>query len=367
MKIATLFAENDQVIQLHKQNKELEICVISEIPTDWIKKSKLYPCLSLHKAIHMYHEGKIDRFLVFPILKKNLSFFYEDVLKQDINEEDILYVSLSQMVNNDFHLESFVTFRDRADLDYVSIHVMDCCNLKCAHCSSMSGLVKQEMNISFSKTSYSIYQLSHVYESVNYIQIIGGEPLLNDRIQEYCLLLRECFPYAFIEIVTNGTLLLSQHQNFFDMLNAIDVALLVSYYPINASYIDRINAMLRNNDITYTISDKIICFEKYYDFSGTSDINQTFWNCQSAQYCKNGLTLYEDYIYPCVAPISLFRADVITDSTLYGIRISEHTSRQDVNSLVKPLEICKYCHMDQFQKWHQLENNELNCWESWSI
>lgn len=367
MKIAVLFAEGAQIRQLQEQNAMVEILIISEIPTNWIKNSDAYQNLSLHKAIHMYQEGEISKFLIFPALKKNLSFFYEDVLKPDINEDDILYVSLEQMINSELYIKGFTRFRERTDLDFISVHVMDRCNLKCAYCSSMSGLVTNGMKISFSKTKSAIYQLGCMYKSVNYIQILGGEPLLNDMLLDYCGILRDCFPYSYIEIVTNGTLILRQKQEFFDVLKALDIAVLVSYYPVTATSIDEINLLLCKNDITYTISEKITHFEKYYDFSGISDIDKTFRNCQAAQYCKNGLTLFEDYIYPCVAPIALNRAEIIANPSIYGIHISEHTTRQDINSLIQPLQICKYCHMDQFQKWRQLESNEIDCWESWSI
>ena len=367
MNIALLFAGSVQISRLQELNGIEKIYIISEIPTDWMNNSEAYQYLSLHKAIHMYHKSEISKFLIFPVLKKNLSFFYENVLKADINESDILYVAFSQMVNDELYMDAFTEFRMRAELDFLSIHIMDRCNLKCAHCSSMSGLVTNKTEISFKKTKEAIFQLGYIYDSVSYIQILGGEPLLNDMLPDYCSILRTTFPYSYIEIVTNGTLILNQNQTFFDVLKALNIAVSVSYYPAISTSVDEINLLLYKNDIVHTISEKITYFEKYYDFCGVSDINQTFWNCQSSQYCKNGMTLYEDYIYPCVAPIALHRAELIANPAIYGMHISKHTTRQEICSLIQPLQICKYCHMDQFQKWLQLDMDELYCKESWSI
>ena len=367
MNVAVFFADIEQVTHLRELNERVHVSLISEIPQNWLNKNGEYQFFSMHKAFDMYQKREITKFIIFPTLKKNLYFFYEDVLLPNVSKNDILYVSLEQMINGELLIDGLSTFGERKDLDYISVHIMDRCNLKCAHCSSMSGLIKNETRISYSKTIKSIHQISSIFKSVNYIQLLGGEPLLNEMLLDYCGILRNYFPYSYIEIATNGTQILSQKQYFFDALRGLNIAISVSYYPILADIIDRINTLLCKSGITYTISDRITHFDKYYDFSGSSDVSQTFWNCQSAQYCKNGLTLYEDYIYPCVAPIALYRAGVIDDPSKYGIYVSERITCQEIKSMIHPIEICRYCHMDQFQKWHQLNEKEINCLKSWSI
>lgn len=359
MNFALLFIDLSQENLLQQLQKMGNLFVISENPKDWFKEKEGYKYISYNKAIRMYKEKNIDKFIVFSILKKNMNFYYETVLKVNINPQDIYYIP--------FYNTFFQQFDNRSDLDFLSIHIMENCNLKCAHCSSMSGLVHNPHKISYKKVEDSIKILKKMYTSIVHIQLIGGEPLLNDEITKYCVLLRNTFPYSFIEIITNGTLILNLNNEFFKTCYKYNIALSISYYPILSCYIDDINFILSKNKIMYNISEKITSFEKYYNFSGKSDLNQTYTNCQSVQYCKNGLTLYEDMLFPCVAPITLKRANIIHDSNKYGIKVSNYLSKNEIKSLFQPMEICKYCHIDQLQKWKQLNISEIHDIENWSV
>lgn len=367
MKIVVLFADLKQLIKLSEQNNGLTIYAVSEIPEDWMDTRCPYKFVSLQKARQMYAEHIVQKFVLFPILIKDLFRFYKIELLPMVQNKDILYVSFKQLLNHELKLNELCLFSNRLDLDYLSIHIMAQCNLKCAQCSSMSGLVHDEIEISYEKTKKSIKLLSKVYDSVNHIQLLGGEPLLSPVLLEYCHFIRTVFPYAYIEIVTNGTLLLDQGPEFFGFLNENEIAVYVSYYPVLSHTIDTINSLLNEYRVSHTISERVFFFEKYYDFSGCSDENETFQCCQASKYCKNGLTLFEDFLYPCVAPIALERAQIIANPNCYGIPVTELITADAIRTLIRPMTICKYCHIDRYRKWKQLDVSEVDRIENFSV
>jgi molybdenum cofactor biosynthesis enzyme MoaA len=65
------------------------------------------------------------------------------------------------------------------------------------------------------------------------IRLLGGEPLLHPDIMAFCAATRYAFPRASIEIVTNGILLPTMPQKFFDGLKKYDVGIYLSDYNLS--------------------------------------------------------------------------------------------------------------------------------------
>ena len=366
MNIALMFANEQQIHTFSIINPQIRIYIICELPTEWGKQN--YPLhISFQKAKQMYMDGLLDKIVIFSIKVRNLDYFYQKEMIPYFNENDILYVSKQNLIEFRFKIDELSPFSSRLELDYLSVQISNQCNLKCAHCSSMIGLESSIEELSFDKTIDSIAAMNKLFSSINHFQILGGEPFLNPRLTDYLIILRKLYPHSTIDIITNGTLLLCQSETTYQIIHDYSINVMISYYPILASVIDRIHQELKQYDIKHSISDRIDYFQILYDFHGYSNEEITFNNCQSAQYCKNGLTLYEEYLYPCLAPLALYRARVISDPREYGVKISERTKIHEIKTLIHPMSICKYCHMDQFQKWHQLEGNTLNCLSNWSI
>lgn len=106
------------------------------------------------------------------------------------------------------------------------------------------------------------------------------------------------------------------------------------------------NIDIRKRKIDYSISEKIKHFYKFYNLSGNSEPLSTYYNCQSIQYYKNGLTLLENNLNPCVAPIALERAGLILSSQ-YGIGLMRNVTKKDIIQLLcTPINICRFCHKD---------------------
>lgn len=367
MTYAVLFSSKEIMQALRKLFPDCAFLMICESPTKWFASSELsniHYC-SVNYAIQEYKKGNVQKFLVFPSKAINPAHIVSELESHSVLSDHILYLSYANICNGPPY--QFSPYKNRDELFLLSVHVSATCNLKCTHCSSMCGMQTIHKKIDMNMTLNSIKKLSNIFKSIIKIQIVGGEPLLCPELLDFLHSVRICYPLSKIEIVTNGTLLMQKEDLFYTRLSQDNISISVSYYPMLSNCIDETNKLLKEKEISYTISDKIQFFYKFYDLSGNSDPLSTYYNCQSIHYCKNGLTLFENYLYPCVAPIALERAGLIISSQ-YGINLTSSVTKNDIIGLLcTPINICRFCHMDYQERWHQLNEKEVNSAKSWSV
>lgn len=367
MTYAALFPSKKITQILRKVFPDYSFLMICESPTKWFTSSKFSNTLycSTYYAIQEYKKGNIKSFLIFPSKTINTAHIVSELEVNGVLSEHILYLSHTNICNGPPY--QFSPYKNSDELFSLSVHVSACCNLNCTHCSSMCGLQTNHKEIDLNTTFKSIQMLNQLFKSIINIQIIGGEPLLCPELLNFLHAVRNCYPLSKIEIVTNGTLLLQQEAVFYERLSQDNISISISYYPVLSNNIDEINDLLKSKKIDYSISDKIKHFYKLYNLSGNSEPLSTYYSCQSIQYCKNELTLLENYLYPCVAPIALERAGLIL-SCQYGINLMSNVTKNDIIQLsCTPIDICRFCHMDYQKRWHQLDEREIDSVKNWSV
>ena len=191
-------------------------------------------------------------------------------------------------------------------------------------------------------------QLSIVASSsLSSIRLLGGEPLLHPQILDFVFVTRQAFPNAFIEIVTNGILLLEQDDNFFNTLNKYNISIFLSDYYLNS----KIRELVVNKLNQYRIGEKRLFIKPALNLHGSDGIKNLEICYEIFQDpCFN---LRNGYIYHCPteAYFDLF-ADYfniklkdfsITDN---GINIFTSTLEEIEDYINKPSNFCKYCSMN---------------------
>ena len=115
----------------------------------------------------------------------------------------------------------------------LEIHASHNCNLKCESCSHYSNNGSGE-NL---KPEILDNQLTKWSEKISPIvlKILGGEPFLNNKLEDVLKVCRRNFPNIKIELSTNGLLLTKVKFNF-DCLNKLNVSLLISIHCQEESY-----------------------------------------------------------------------------------------------------------------------------------
>ena len=177
------------------------------------------------------------------------------------------------------------------------------CNLKCPYCAHFCdvnhGGIESE-SILFGLKAWSRKL------SPKILNIMGGEPLLQNDLELLLRSARQFYPEADIWLTTNGTLLKNQDRSFFDSVKEAQTEIHVSDHTQTDAQQREIDESLRQMEEGITIyrrNNYSNWYKTYeYDESGSpcpswSDNAGTAWaNCTLRRRCT---TLIGDTIYRC--------------------------------------------------------------------
>jgi len=330
--------------------------------------------VSIGKAFELYQKGKINKFLIPCLRSKNAyTSIYLPLLERGVKSEDVLYAPFrifrDKTLTDTEKSDLICRYEDSTDLELLVLHIVDHCNLCCAHCSMFSGLVKSPAFADYDKTERAVLQLKMFFDQIMVFRLIGGEPLLNKDIGRYCKMIRRIYPLALIEIVTNALLIISLSDEIISILQENDITLDITLYPLMASKIDEINEFLNEKKIRHYITQERDSFLTLHDISGSANAKKNFENCSFKFNCVN---MKENHIAGCFAPFAFPRVNSYFDLginvtgaiNLFSPGLSAKKLKAAMN---QPHNLCKYCHIDDTEKWRELLPNEIYDKKSWSI
>lgn len=335
----------------------------------WEKQSKEsgYKITSIDAAVIAYQKHKIDKFVIPCLLKGNvLSTMYVMLKTYGIPDEDVLYVPYYIIKGNGIiNQNELCMFIDRKELDRLELHINDHCNLRCANCSMLAGLVQEETNANLELTKQSLFKLCEIFPHIMEIDIFGGEPLLNPQLMMYCGFLRELFPDSIIFIVTNGIKLCSLHQSVLECIKKNHIRLSITYYPIFDANIEQVMQLCQKMEIPFVILQKRVNFLNLYDFSGTQNAEEVF------HLCKRRLSIIamrENKLASCYTPFSFCYAEKVfqigyKEDGIIDILSEKLSPREIITRFMQPMDCCRFCHCDKTE-WYQINSQEtiVNDW-----
>ena len=243
-------------------------------------------------------------------------------------------------------LDFFTPFLDTKYLGYLEYHVADQCNLNCKACEHYSALVKEDVFPDFAKFEKDFTRLHDFIDDIGLIRILGGEPLLNKDINKYIRLTRSLYPSARIFVVTNGLKLMSMNNEFYDTLKECNGDIYISYYPPMKETMDKVENLLQEKEVSYTISTLNLEFGKKQILKPLDD-EQTldaFFKC-TQKVCNN---FYDGKLASCFLPFTTKYFNGYFDKNLPedgAIDLYEEglTTRDLRERLLLPFERCRYC------------------------
>jgi hypothetical protein len=181
------------------------------------------------------------------------------------------------------------------------------------------------------------------------INICGGEPLLNKHLPDYMRELRKKFSKSKIQIITNGLLLASQSETFWDALKEYGVIIMPTKYP--GIDWEKIEKLLHARGVEPEYCDFSGNTEKTsrkfcLDLSGSQDIKKAFNRCYMAMCAialKNGRMATCSFVFNMRYFNKYFGQNIpVTDAD--SIDIYKAKNMQDiVDFLNKPIPLCAYC------------------------
>ena len=197
-------------------------------------------------------------------------------------------------INNNLNEENY------SQIQTIYFHIIDKCNLSCAHCDNFSPLAKNNNEENINVFSKLIKQLKNICPNIPHLSIGGGEPFLHSNIIDICKILRIYYPTSKIIINTNGILLYQKVTNsILANLAKLNINISVSTYPILTElYRKRIKyrcdkynltCYFRTRDVFYNIS--LYSKDDGEDIDDLT-ISNTFYNCNWAGFDNNKRITY---------------------------------------------------------------------------
>jgi len=248
---------------------------------------------------------------------------------------------------------------------FLQIHIVDHCNLNCKGCAHFAPIAK--------KKSLGVDELVCSYEKISpyleewfcRIELMGGEPLLHDDINNILEVTRDFFKSIEIRLVTNGIKLLEMQDDFFESCVRNNIVICISIYPIEID-LEAIERKLNSYGIKHKrYGDFQTCktFIKYtLNIQGEAEPKESYKYCKYSGHC---IQLKEGKIYPCF--ISAY-AQHLNDyfGTAFEwtdrdyLHLEKKIKRKEFERLIfEPVPFCRFCNMRKMThfKWDVSKRN----------
>ena len=329
--------------------------------------------ISIGRAVKLYRQGILDKFLIPSMEKNNNERMYSMLCGLDVPDRDILYADRVAIHGMD-KKGDLPVYRERKELDALEFHVTDECNLKCKHCCMFSGLVKESVLPDAKRYLGDLKQLHGLFRSIKRVKLLGGEPLLNPNLCEFVKYTRQVYPLTDIIIVTNGILVRSMHDDLVDAIRDTNTEILVSHYKIYGEYVEKIHEYLSMRGIRHRFTPCLTEFSKIYDLLGRQDAAENFRVCN----CRGETaTLRDGRLAMCYVPgvigfaVREFQMDITSDEIvkdsidIYEPGLSAEAIRERFQI---PLGTCRFClPRGAHTQWELIDKGAPRKLEDWSI
>lgn len=233
------------------------------------------------------------------------------------------------------------------------VQVAEHCNLNCAACYHYAPLAEPEF-LDLDQYQRDIDRLSQLSSGkVEWIHLMGGEPLLNPQLIDIMQMTRRAFPLGSIQIVTNGIALPHMAECFWQCCHEDDIEVCPTRYPIHVDY-EGMKQKAERYGVKYHLYNeeqkvKTMDWSPLCPVGGNSKWN--FEHCEGANEC---ITLRDGKLYTCVFPahvhhlVKYFELSEIEVVEQDGVDIYKIDSLQELmEKLAEPIPFCKYCRIDK--------------------
>jgi MoaA/NifB/PqqE/SkfB family radical SAM enzyme len=241
------------------------------------------------------------------------------------------------------------------------VPIAEQCNLSCKGCLHFSPLAHKAF-IDIEKYEMDCKKISELSNGeLDELRLLGGEPLLNPQIIDIIKISRAYFPHCAIWIITNGTLLKNQPDEFWDCCRTNNILIRISVYPINLDYafiIDKAKAhdtrlefsgKIISNNGKMEAAENLLWVKHPIDINGRQNPKKSNTLCGHSNTC---FQLVDGKLYKCnrIAYIKYFNSyfnvnlEVTKDDYIDIYKAKDMDEILD--KLRKPAPFCRYCKLD---------------------
>lgn len=243
-------------------------------------------------------------------------------------------------------------------LHHLDVHITDHCNLNCKGCEHYSSIAKPAF-ADLGRVKRDLTRLAELFENINHIYLLGGEPLLHDRVADFILITREIFPHSNLALMSNGLLVTRMNDEVWEALAKTGTTLLCDSYPINIDT-QKIEDLGHEHGVRV---EWMPAAEKFFkiplDITRSQDAQKSFNRCRGLSNCA---IIRDGKIYGCahIAYSDILQdefgeqmsLDCITPTKLDYIDIyKESDGDKVIERLMSPVPWCGHCDFDSFSTY----------------
>ena len=234
-------------------------------------------------------------------------------------------------------------------LHYLEMHLATHCNIRCKGCSQFSPVADMWF-ADISIHERDMKKLNELFSNIETIRLVGGEPLLHPEIEAFLVITRKYFKKANICIATNGTLLNSMSNSFWETCRVNHIKINWSMYPPYFNFKNKIVQNVESNGVIIS-AKKVEKFRSILNLRGDSDREKAFRFCRALYFAP---FLRDGKIYLCSRPVSISTFNnkfgtSIPKGGYFDINEPEISGWDVLLSISKSSEICNYCATTLFE------------------
>ncbi len=167
----------------------------------------------------------------------------------------------------------------RVRVEAFELHVVEHCNLKCAHCCNMSPYMSAK-TLSPQQIADTLARMGEAIHA-DVFKIMGGEPLLHPNITEVLRVVRKSGIGDVVRLFTNGLLLHKMDDDFWRALDHLTVSSYDSA-PVTAEHRALIEEKARAFDVVLNVKpvdafSQVMFDEQRHDDDAVKDTYQRCW------------------------------------------------------------------------------------------
>lgn len=253
-------------------------------------------------------------------------------------------------------------------IDSIEIDLASHCNLNCKGCTHFSPIAEKWF-IDVEDFRKDVKRTSELLPDgcIKRFYILGGEPLLHNRISEMLVIAREAYRKTPIYIITNGFLLDKMDDEFWDTCRQYDIIIEITKYPVKFDY-SKIKKLMKEYKgrvkIIYKGRTKFLKKKQYklpLDETGSQDEVYGFTHCHMAGNCIN---LAHGHLYTCSYAACMDRFNKYFNKNIPvteedGVDIyKDYSTEEVIRKLTQPIPLCKYCAVKNRTYGNKWENSK---------
>ena len=274
------------------------------------------------------------------------------------------YASFDRELKKNGSLDAFLKSDTIPYLLHLEYEVTHHCNLNCRACSHFTPLTEKKFG-NLDQFVKDLEKIHTMVDNIGEIQLLGGEPLLNPELHKFILEARRIYPYAAINVVTNGILLGTIGKRLIETMKWTGAAFIVTVYPPFKDYAGKMIRQLEESGVLFREGVEAESFYSWLIPDGNSNPKTAFAKCMQTNCCifENGKFSRCSIVHKIPVYENYYQLDHGYPDCSLNLYAEELTPVKLQSYLMHPVEMCRFCGKPAASPWARAgKNPQMEDW-----